>query len=326
MDEKPAIAEPVKKPKRRWFHFSLRMLLVGIVLLSLPLGWLGSKVQEARRRQAAVTAIEKLGGQVMYDYQFATQGRIAFGRFATQLAPPGPAWLRNLFGDDVFSNVIAVSLSYRAFSGAELKQFTFPLQFTDPDTDVTPVTDAELGYVSGLTELKYLDLSGGLVTDAGLARIGGLTQLKALLLDGTRVTDAGLENLRGMSELEILWLNDLHVTDAGLEHLGGFSRLSHLSLFNAKVTDAGLKHLRRLTQLTDLGLVYTQLTDAGLELLSGLPQLTMLDLGSTRVTDAGLEKLYGLKRLTWLGLVDTRVSAAGVAKLQQALPNCQISR
>ena len=41
------------KPRRRWLQFSLRMLLVQVLLISVPLGWLGMKMREAREQQAA---------------------------------------------------------------------------------------------------------------------------------------------------------------------------------------------------------------------------------------------------------------------------------
>jgi hypothetical protein len=36
-------------PRRRWFQFSLRTLMVFVVVTSVPLGWLGIKVKEARK-------------------------------------------------------------------------------------------------------------------------------------------------------------------------------------------------------------------------------------------------------------------------------------
>jgi hypothetical protein len=35
MHEKPATAEPRKKARRRWYQFSIRTLLIGVMLLGL---------------------------------------------------------------------------------------------------------------------------------------------------------------------------------------------------------------------------------------------------------------------------------------------------
>ena len=57
-----------------------------------------------------------------------------------------------------------------------------------------------------------------------------------------------------------------------------------------------------------------------------LPDVQRLTVAGPRVTDAGLEHLRGLTELAELELSDTRVTDAGVANLQQALPNCKITR
>ncbi len=69
-----------------------------------------------------------------------------------------------------------------------------------------------------------------------------------------------------------------------------------------------------------------RVTDNELELLTGFADLCRLDLSGTQVTDIGLENLKGLSQLKWLDLYQTKVTDAGVKKLQQALPNCRISR
>ena len=192
--------------------------------------------------------------------------------------------------------------------------------------DGTKVTDDGLEHLKGLTRLTCLLLKGTKVTDAGLKCLTGLTQFKELDLNGTKVTDAGLEYLTGMIQLRELELNETKVTDAGLKHLTGLTHLQQLGLNGTKVTDAGLEHLKGLTHLLALRLDGTKITDAGLEHLEGLTQLGELYLTSTKVTDAGLEHLKGLAQLKILQLAGTPVTDEGVKKLQQALPNCKISR
>ncbi len=60
--------------------------------------------------------------------------------------------------------------------------------------------------------------------------------------------------------------------------------------------------------------------------LKDLPDLRALDLSQVPVNDSDLEKVAPLKELRQLDISDTNVTAAGVAKLQQALPNCKITR
>lgn len=58
MVENPGIAEP-KMNRRRWFRFSLRTRLIGILLLTLPSCWLGLKFHQAQQQRAAVAEIKK---------------------------------------------------------------------------------------------------------------------------------------------------------------------------------------------------------------------------------------------------------------------------
>src|SRR5260221_1201809 len=56
------------KPKRRWYQFSLKTLLVSMTLLCIgPGGHVAYEQNKARRQKAAVEAIQELGGIVQYD-------------------------------------------------------------------------------------------------------------------------------------------------------------------------------------------------------------------------------------------------------------------
>ena len=127
---------------------------------------------------------------------------------------------------------------------------------------------------------------------------------------------------------EVLWVNlsKSRVPDAGLQCLRGLAQVEALFLTNAKIGDAGLERIEGLENLTNLYLDMTKVGNAGLEHLKGLTQLRVLSLMSTRVDDAGLAHLRGLTGLRTLLLVSTKVTDAGVKKLQQALPNCNITR
>ena len=51
-----------------------------------------------------------------------------------------------------------------------------------------------------------------------------------------------------------------------------------------------------------------------------------LNLNRTEITDAGLSHLKKLTNLQTLFLKDTKVTDAGIAELQEALPNCEITK
>jgi hypothetical protein len=54
-------AGPVSRPWRRYLRFSVRGLIVVVLLMG---AWLGSIVRSARIQREAVAAIRKVGGRV----------------------------------------------------------------------------------------------------------------------------------------------------------------------------------------------------------------------------------------------------------------------
>jgi Leucine-rich repeat (LRR) protein len=249
-DTAPNAAKP--KPQRRWYQFGLRALLIFVTVAGCSIGWLGIKVQEARRQEAAVAAIQQLSAMVIYDYQYGhdlhDKSDIA--------TPPGPLWLHDLLGDDFFRNVYEVDLG---------------------NTLGGQITDDNLKPLRGLRRLKKLDLYRAPVTDAGLEHLAGLDQLETLSLSYSRITDAGLRHLEGLAQLKQLELHNTQVTDTGLESLRGLTNLEELGLGETKITDIGLEYLQGLTQLKKLHLAYTQVTDAGVaKLQAALPHCQIM--------------------------------------------------
>ena len=230
------------KPRRR-FRVSLRALLIPVVLLSVPMGWFALKMQEAERQRRAVVAIQKAGGRVFYDYQLNEELNLVVGA-----EPPAPPWLRELLGDDFFSDVVGVDFSNaRETSGVYL--------------------------VKGLTGLRKLVLQGKRVTDGELATLNGLTELERLKLFATGVTSDGMEHLTGLTKLKRLEIHHAPVTDAGLRHLKGLTNLRHLKLVGIRGTDAGLDNLKELKWLERLELCYWIVTRKGVEeLRDALPR------------------------------------------------------
>lgn len=185
------------KPKRRWLRFSLRTLLVFVVVLSVPLTWFAWRLEKARRQREAVEAILGLGGVVAYDYQVDESGEWIEGA-----EPTAPEWLRKLLGDDFFCDVLCVDV--------------FP---------APKFGDDEARHLKGLTELEHLYLFSQ-ISDSGLAHLEGLTKLKTLSLNGTQISDSGLAHLEGLTRLETLYLHgslftldDMQVTGEGIQEL-----------------------------------------------------------------------------------------------------------
>jgi hypothetical protein len=292
--DKPAFMatqpKPTSGPWRRLLRFSVRGLIVLVLVIGAGLGWL---VHLAHIQRDAVQAVRNVGGTVSYDWEWTGEKSIPGGK------PWAPQWLTDRIGIDYFGHVTVVVLSDLG-------------------------TDATIEHVGRLRAVERLYLDQSFVTDSGLAHLHGLDSLSVLLLVRARIGDTGLAHLEGLRGLSTLALDETHVTDAGLAHLKDHSNLSFLSLSRARITDAGIVHLEGLKKLTALDLGGTRITDAGLAHLKGLTNLTNLSLADTQVTDNALPQLKLMTKLSSVGLGRTRVTSAGINELKQALPNAAI--
>jgi Leucine rich repeat len=298
-------SEPVARSWRTMLRFSVRAMVILVLVIGAGLGWI---VRSARIQRDAVAAIRRHGGSVLYDGEQGTRVYFDGRRFA-------PKWLVDKVRVYYFDNVVSVHLGQGGSA-------------------------ADLHDVGRLSQLMQLRLYGPFVTDAGLAELHGLTNLFLLDIGDTeftctdrtkrpgaaRVTDAGLAYLDGLSILSFVNLSGTRVTDAGLVHLKRLTKLEVLCLDDTLITDAGLAQLKELIYLKYLHIHDTQITDDGLARLGGLTKLRHLDVGNTQITDAGLAHLKGLTELSELDLSGNRVTDAGTKKLKQALPSLSVSR
>ena len=154
MQTEPPKADPPKR-KRRWFQFSLRTLLIFTLICAIPCAWLGRRIEQKRRERDAVSAIRTLGGSVTYDYE-------------PRAEPFGPAWLRQLFGDDFFSEVVEVSLAATKVTDGDLKILKEFHELTDVNLYLTKVSNAGIAFLKPRKHLGYVDLDQTNVTDAGI--------------------------------------------------------------------------------------------------------------------------------------------------------------
>jgi hypothetical protein len=84
-------------PKRHFLRFTLRTLLLLMLIVCVALEW---KVERVRKQREAVTWVQKSGGGVNYDYQ-----RDDNGQPIPDAEPPGPKWLIKTLGIDFFDEM-----------------------------------------------------------------------------------------------------------------------------------------------------------------------------------------------------------------------------
>ncbi len=247
-----------------------------------------------------------------------------------------------LLGDLPYLQFICVNIN-----GSTTGTVTTLVPATGPTAPPVPVpspprvTGAFLRGLSGLSQLKRLQLEGIPIRDADLAGIGGLAQLEDLDLGDTGISDAALVHLRGLVGLTSLTLQDNpRITSAGLPNLGHLASLINIDLDRTRVrdleplaalvgcwniklagtpiTDASLAPLGRITHLINLYLADTAITGSGLAPLRDLTELRMINLERTKIADAEVATLLELPALGWLNLAETAVTDAGLDHLARS--------
>lgn len=160
-------------------------------------------------------------------------------------------------------------------SQGRVKNFSFAVfpKLEALDLSYSTATDEVLKSLSGLKNLRRLNLRDTLITDDGLAALAPVTSLEEIDLYGLKISDKGLAHLRTLKNLRKLNLLGGPITDSGAEILAGLPHLRELNLYRAELTNAGVSKLRALKELAFLDLRYTRATASGVEQLrAALPK------------------------------------------------------
>ena len=233
------------------------------------------------------------------------------------------------FTDAVYSNddLSAVTelpdLKTLVLNGVNCDQQSFELVGKMPvlqhlEIPMSPATPEALAELTGLQNLKFIQLFRADVTDDGfkeLAKIDGLQQIRCAQ---TRISNDALKNISSLESLKALDLSDCNlVNDSGLLHLTKVPDLRFLKLWGPGITNAGMQHVGRMNSLQVLGLNDTGVTDDGVAELAGLNNLREVHLFRTSIGDDGLKVLAELPNMQLFNLRDTKISDAAISHLLQ---------
>lgn len=296
------------RPRRRWLRFSIATLLLAMTAACVVLGVI---TQRGFKRAAAIRAIERAGGTIVYAHQLTHPD---YDPLMQGLGDAeAPFWAQKL--GKGYAEVAGINLPAATISEADFDGIGLFTQARSLHVSWSWLDDARLLKLEGLANLRILILSRTRITDVGLAALAEMNELKSVGLFDAAIEGPGLANLANKTSLEHLSLAGTDVDDAGLAHLSSLTQLEGLDLRGSRVTDAGLVHLARLTKLQQLGLSGTQVTGDGLRHIAQCKQLTGLNLSNTPLDDLGLVHLTGLSSLAGLDLSGTRVAGPGLAGL-----------
>jgi hypothetical protein len=193
-------------PARRWLVRALRRLSVGAALVGFLFAF---KLNEVRHQRSVVEEVTKVDARIHYDYEYRGASR-----------PPGPRWLRRMFGDDFFTVVAGIEIV------------------------ADHVTGDTVAAVSTLPHLRSLFVNAEGIDDQGLLQLAEAAELETFSFRSTHVTNAGLAQLAVLKELTSLSINAPRITDVGLIPLEELPNLTKVDLISTHVTTEGVDRLR----------------------------------------------------------------------------------
>lgn len=196
-------------------RFSLKILLLLPVLVSIPMLCLASRVHQQRRQMAAVRALDASGALI-----------------TTQSCWDGlsHAFAKRVLGNDFFEcPCIAVFFS-ETFGAMEQR------------------------HLRSLVDLELLVFDGCQTTSETFVSVGQLQNLKGLSLHDTPTDDAQLAPLLALRNLELLDLSQTRVTDAAIECLVQLRSLRWLYVGQTSITAQGRKDLQAALPSCDIRL------------------------------------------------------------------------
>jgi Leucine-rich repeat (LRR) protein len=206
------------KTPLRWYQYRLRTLLIIMTVFAAYMAMISHR---ARQQKLAVEKIRALGGRLSYDYQ-----KVKGMKFVknSRAFPPGPAWLRNLIGEDYFQTVVCIELGKTAVADDDLSVLECMPNLECLSLIETNITSNGLVHLKGLKRLELLSLENTAVDDSGLIYLKDLTNLRSLDLSHTQITDEGTKNLQKLINLEeSLVLQNTNITDESLTNFRNFT-------------------------------------------------------------------------------------------------------
>jgi hypothetical protein len=110
MSNDPDTDEP-GKPRRRWYQFSLRTLLVAVAVFCAVVGWGGSQFLIVRERREVLRLLGSTG-------EGMGVSSMAYGDPTNP--PPTINWFRRILGDYPANVIIVPRRAYRAYRDPEV--------------------------------------------------------------------------------------------------------------------------------------------------------------------------------------------------------------
>ncbi|PQO44201.1 hypothetical protein C5Y93_19705 [Blastopirellula marina] len=261
-------------------------MLVVILLLAIPLGWLAGKISRSQRETSFANQVRKAGGVARFDYDAA-------GLAYAPSSPKGHWLLRAAFGKNLFSYLCVVDLSQVEDPNAFADDIGRMSQVDTLSLPTGPLSDGLIDNVAALPNLWNLTLDGSTITPEQMRRLCKSNAIGSWRLGGAAAADEILEELQHADHLPQLTILHSPTTDRGLKAISEIDSLHYLAIDQAPaVTNQGFEHLVQLPNLTFLRIDGTQITGKCVDSLAQMPKLEQLTI------TPGMQKLqYQVRKI-----------------------------
>lgn len=155
------------------------------------------------------------------------------------------------------------------------------------------------------------------VYDDDLARLSGLAELRSLDLSNCKLSAAGIGKLKGLHGLHTLDLSGIDLSGFDFEVLKDSANLRKLTLNRCSISDDQLLSIMRLfPHLSALKVSVSRLSDVSVSKIGTLKKLKTLELASSTISDESFPAIRTLKMLNHLDLSDTKISGDNLSQLE----------
>ncbi len=154
--------------------------------------------------------------------------------------------------------------------------------------DITPrINDDTMKHVKVLTGLEIIQIPRQ-ITDKGIRNLSGLSNLRVVNMPICGVTDVGMGYVAGLPRMNNLVVSGCNITDEGVRKVAG-RHFAVLNLTRTKITDKAINHLKGHS-IDKFFVSFTDVSDASVDtLISFRP--SRLDIQGTRITPSGFRRL-----------------------------------
>jgi hypothetical protein len=238
---------PPTRPPRRYFRFTLRLLLATLTLLCL---FLALWTHRARQQRRAVERIQSVGGRVMYQRDFD-------GPYDSWRQPRIPDWLLRKLGLDSFYYVRHVSLYNVPCNSSLIADVAGLPGLVEFEVHVEQLTDNDLTPIAGASSLQSLCLKRGLnsnrgleIGDPSLKVIAQLPALRTVSIDGRQITKRGLTALGRSNTLESVSIDGVEDDlETGVDEMFHPERVKFLWIMRSRGSGNGSLGIVRLPHM-----------------------------------------------------------------------------